>query len=92
MSMQYAMILSVDASASFDVVIIKLLLKQLKIIDLPMHLVELIQVWLTEQKYYVTVNGECLMFSDLESITIQGSVHMFVTLIQHCRPFIVCQR
>ena len=74
MSMQYAMILSVDVSAAFDVVIIKLLLKQLKIIDLPMNLAELIQVWFTEQKYYVTVNGVCLMFSDLESGTVQGSV------------------
>ena len=71
---EYAMMSSLDLSAAFDVVNIELLLKRLKILGMPINLIDLIRAWLSERKYYVTVNGKCSMFYDLQSGIIQGSI------------------
>ena len=65
---------SLDLSAAFDVVNIGLLVKRLDIIGVPTDVVSLIETWLTERLFYVSVNGDnsCLMHSDAG--TIQGSI------------------
>ena len=71
---EFAMMSSLDLSAAFDVVNVKLLLKRLKILGLPTDIIDLIQAWLSQRKYYVTLNGICSMFYDLHSGIIQGSI------------------
>ena len=48
---------SLDLSAAFDVVNIELLIKRLKIIGLPIDVVELIRIWLKDRMYYVSIDG-----------------------------------
>jgi hypothetical protein len=47
---------SLDVSATFDVVNVKLLLKRLKIIRLPKDIIELVEVWLSTKYFYVNIN------------------------------------
>ena len=70
----YALMASLDLSAAFDVVNIGLLVKRLDIIGVPTDVVSLIETWLTERLFYVSINGDnsCLMSSDAG--TIQGSI------------------
>ena len=71
---EYAMMSSLDLSAAFDVVNVKLLLKRLKIVGLPPDVIDLIQVWLSLRKYYVNIDGKCSMYYELETGIIQGSI------------------
>ncbi len=71
---EYAMMSSLDLSAAFDVVNVKLHTKRLKIVGLPSDIIDLIQLWLSQRKYSVNINGKCSMYYDLESGTIQGSI------------------
>ena len=71
---EYAMMSSLDLSAAFDVVNVKLLIKRLKIVGLPSDLVDLIQSWLSQRMYSVNINGKYSMYYNLESGTIQGSI------------------
>ena len=48
---------SLDLSAAFDLVDVKLLIKRLNIIGLPEDLVDLIKVWLENRSFYVSING-----------------------------------
>ena len=65
---------SLDLTAAFDVVNVKLLIKRLKIVGLPSDLVDLIQSWLSQRMYSVNINGKYSMYYNLESGTIQGSI------------------
>ena len=65
---------SLDLSAAFDLVNVELLTKQLRIIGLPMDLVKLIEIWLTDRKFYVKLNGQVSGVLDSNDGTIQGSV------------------
>ena len=65
---------SLDLSAAFDLVNVRLLIRRLRILGLPMDLVKLIEVWLTERKFYVELDGEVSHVLDSEDGTIQGSV------------------
>ena len=64
---------SIDLSAAFDVVNVKLLLKRLQIIGLPSDVIGLIKVWLSNRLFYVDINGECSYIKTSDSGTIQGS-------------------
>ena len=70
----YALMASLDLSAAFDLVNVRLLIRRLRILGLPMDLVKLIEVWLTERKFYVELDGEVSHVLDSEDGTIQGSV------------------
>ena len=65
---------SLDLSAAFDLVNVKLLIKRLRILGLPMDLVKIIEVWLTERKFYVELDGQVSHILESEDGTIQGSV------------------
>ena len=49
----YVLMASLDLSAAFDLVNLRLLIKRLRIIGLQMDLVKLIEIWLTYIKIYV---------------------------------------
>ena len=70
---KYALMSSIDLSAAFDVVNIKLLLKRLKIIGLPGDLIDLIAVWLSNRLFYVDIDGDCSFIKSTDTGTIQGS-------------------
>ena len=65
---------SIDLSAAFDLVNIKLLIKRLKIIGLPSDIVRLIELWLSHRSFYVSINGKNSMVIDLACGVIQGSI------------------
>ena len=71
---KYVMMASLDLSAAFDIVDIKLLLKRLRIVGLPEDIVGLIEVWLSDRSYFVSVNGKNSRLIDLSHGTIQGSI------------------
>ena len=71
---QFGMVASLDLSSAFDVVNIDLLLKRLKIIGLPDDVVDLIEVWLRNRSFYVSVDGENSILYDLLLGTVQGSI------------------
>ena len=70
----YVLMASLDLSSAFDLVNFKLLLKRLKILGMPMDLIGLIEVWLTDRKFYVEIGGICSRIYDSNDGTIQGSV------------------
>ena len=82
-SNNYAPMASIDLSAAFDLVNIKLLIKRLKIIGLPADVVQLIELWLSHRSFYVTVNDENSMVIDLNCGIIQGSA-----VCKICFPFV----
>ena len=53
----YVALTSLGLSAAFDIVNVGLLLKRLQIIGLPPDVVRLIEIWLRERYFYVSVNG-----------------------------------
>ena len=65
---------SIDLSAAFDVVNVKLLLKRLDIVGVPSDVVSLIETWLTNRLFYVSVDGEDSCLTASETGTIQGSI------------------
>ena len=70
----YALMASLDLSAAFDLVNVGLLIKRLRILGMPMDLVKLIEIWLTERKFYVELDGQVSHVLESEDGTIQGSV------------------
>ena len=70
----HAIMASLDLSAAFDTVNIDLLLKRMKIIELPGDLVGLVEVWLKDRSFYVYINGNNSLLYDLLLGTVQGSV------------------
>ena len=86
-SNNYALMASLDLSAAFDLVNVELLIKRLKIIGMPMDLVKLIEVWLTDRKFYVEVDGQVSRILDTADGTIQGSVLgpiLYAIFFPHC--------
>ena len=70
----YVLMASLDLSAAFDLVNVRLLIKRLKIIGFPIDLISMIEIWLSNRKFYVEINGLCSdIFSSTDG-TIQGSV------------------
>ncbi len=69
-----AMMSSLDLSAAFNMVNVKLLVKRLKFVGLPTDVTDLIKIWLTNCKYYVNIDGYCSMYFALGSDTLQGSI------------------
>ena len=70
---KYALMSSIDLSAAFDVVNVKLLIKRLKIIGLPNDVIEPIKIWLSNRLLYVDLDGNCSYIRTSDSGTIQGS-------------------
>jgi hypothetical protein len=52
----------------------ELLLKRLRIIGLPDDIVDLINIWLKNRLYHVSVDGDNSVLHDLLLGTVQGSV------------------
>jgi hypothetical protein len=65
---------SIDLSAAFDLVNIKLLMIRLTKIGLPKDILRLIELWLSKRSFFVNVNGENSIVIDLNCGTIQGSI------------------
>jgi hypothetical protein len=65
---------SLDLSAAFDTVNIDLLIKRIKILGLPMDVVNLIKLWLEDRSFYVAIDGNNSMHLELISGTVQGSI------------------
>ena len=70
----YAAMASLDLSAAFDLVNVKLLLKRMKILGIPKDLIELLEVWLRERFFYVEANGTNSTIIENDIGTIQGSI------------------
>ena len=76
---------SLDLSAAFDVVNISLLIERIKILGLPADIVDLVEVWLKDRSFYISIDGTNSMQRELVSGTVQGSIlgpilyAMFVT-------------
>jgi hypothetical protein len=62
---ELVMVASLDLSAVFDLVDVKLLIKRLKIIGLQDDVIELIREWLTNRFYYVDIYGKTSTLFDL---------------------------
>jgi hypothetical protein len=63
---------SLDLSSAFDFINIELLLKRLRIIGLPNHVINLINVWFKQRSYYASIIGVILVLFDLLLGTVQG--------------------
>jgi abortive infection bacteriophage resistance protein len=70
----FALVSSIDLSFAFDVVNLYLLLKRLRIIGLPPDCIELIEVWLKNRCFYVSIDNTNSALFDLLLGTVQGSV------------------
>ena len=70
----FALMASLDLSATFNVVDIQLLLKRLDIIGIPSNAVSLIKTWLTHRLFYVSIEGEDSYLIASTSVTIQGLI------------------
>jgi hypothetical protein len=65
---------SLDLSAAFDVVNIKLLIKQIKILGLPTDVIDLIKLWREDRSFYVSIDRRNSMLTELVRGTVQGSI------------------
>ena len=65
---------SIDLSAAFDIVDVDLLIKRLVILGLPNDVVKLIEIWLKERYFYVSVNGSDSMVKVTWYGIVQGSI------------------
>ena len=54
---EFALSANLDLSSAFDVVNVNLLLKRMRIAGLPLDVVKLVEIWLQDRRFYVTVNG-----------------------------------
>ena len=73
-SNMFTIMASLDLSSAFDIVNIELLLKRLTIVGLPMDVINLIRIWLSDRTYYVTAKGTNSFIRLSEIGTIQGSI------------------
>ena len=70
----YSLMASLDLSAAFDVVNVELLLKRLKIMGLPPDIINLLNKWLNNQFFYVSVgDGNSFVYGTSVG-TVQGSI------------------
>ena len=70
----FTLMASLDLSKAFDVVNVGLLIKRLHIIGIPCDVVSLIEIWLKNRFFYVSIDGENLCMTASKSSTIQGSI------------------
>ena len=56
--MDYALIASLNLSAPFDIVNVRLVMKRLETPGLPPDVLRLIQIWITNRSYYVNINEQ----------------------------------
>ena len=71
---KYVLMASLDLSAAFDLVNVKLLIKRLYLIGLPKDVIELIKIWLTGRMFYVSIDGKNSIMLELLCGTVQGSI------------------
>ena len=64
----HAIMASLDLSAAFDTVNIDLLLKRMRTIGLPDDLVGLVEVWLKDRCFYVSIDGNNSLLYDLHVV------------------------
>jgi hypothetical protein len=65
---------SLDLSAAFDVVNVGLLIKRLDIVGIPADVVSLIETWLSDRIFYVSVDGDNSYFIAMNTGILQGSI------------------
>ena len=65
---------SLDLSAAFDVVNIKLLMERLVTMGLPMDWLELLDIWLSDRAAFVEVSSDRSMLYNVDIGTVQGSI------------------
>ena len=65
---------SLDLSAAFDVVNIELLIKRMQIVGLPQDVIDLVEIWLKNRMFYVSIDGVNSCLYDLLLGTVQGSI------------------
>ena len=65
---------SLDLSMAFDMVNTSLLIKRLRVMGMPLDLINLIREWLVGRTFYVQVGDDCSALFDSDVGTIQGSV------------------
>jgi hypothetical protein len=70
----YVLMSSVDLTAAFDLVDVRLLIKRLQIVGLPTDVVKLIELWLSGRSFFVNVDGISSILQDLTCGIIQGSI------------------
>ena len=70
----YALMASLDLSAAFDVVNIELLLERMVVIGLPIDVISLVKIWLTDRYFYVSLDGDNSYVRDCNVGTVQGSI------------------
>ena len=70
----YVTVTSLDLTAAFDVVDTELLIKRLKIMGMPVQLIQVIQNWLSERYFYCDINGKSSSIRKLTRGTVQGSI------------------
>jgi hypothetical protein len=70
----YAMAASLDLSSTFDLVNTDLLLKRLKVFELPGDIIKLIGVWLKGRSYYLSIDGSNSIIFDLLLGYVEGSI------------------
>ena len=71
---KFVLMASLDLSAAFDVVNTQMLVKRLKILGLPEDVIALIEIWLQNRSFYVSVGNRNSILYDLISGTVQGSI------------------
>jgi hypothetical protein len=71
---KFMLVASLNLSPAFDIVNTNLLIKRLKIVRLPEDVIDLIEVWLKERSYYVSIDGVNYVLFDLLLGTVQGFI------------------
>ena len=57
---EHVLTASLDLSAAFNIVNVGLLLRRLENLGLPLEVLRLIKIWITNRSYYVNINGKNL--------------------------------
>ena len=70
----YVVMASLDLSMAFDMVNTELLIKRLRVMGMPLDLINLIKEWLVGRTFYVQVGDDCSALFDSDVRTIQESV------------------
>ena len=71
---EFALLTNLDLSSAFDVVNVNLLLKRMRISGLPGDVVKLVEIWLTDRRYYVSARGNHSFIKISDLGTVQGSI------------------
>jgi hypothetical protein len=65
---------------------IRLFLKQLKIMGIPIDIIDLIKKWLEDRSFYVSIDGKNLMLIKLLFRMVQGLIQRLPSLCYFCFP------